>query len=175
MWHFCRTNLRLIIVTNEIARLEALKDLAALDTLPEIAFDDLVNFALERFKTPIAYISLVDETRQWFKAQVGFSICETPREQAFCSHTVQQQQVLVVEDASLDPRFQNSPLVTGPLYVRFYAGAPLIYKRQSIGAFCIMDTTPRSFTAADKDDLVILAKAAVAELEMSRARRFLLM
>ena len=68
-----------------------------------------------------------------------------------------------------------SPILPG--YGRRCTGArsPLIYKRQSIGAFCIMDTTPRSFTAADKDDLVILAKAAVAELEMSRARRFLLM
>lgn len=159
---------------NEEDRLHALYDLAVLDTPPEPAFDDIVGFARQRFMVPAALISLVAESRQWFKAKAGLDVEETPREYAFCSHTIQQQQVFVVEDARVDPRFAKNPFVIGAPKIRFYAGAPLIYKQQAIGSFCIIDDAPRLFTDADQKDLFILAKATVAELEMSRARRFLL-
>ncbi|EWY40738.1 hypothetical protein N825_32950 [Skermanella stibiiresistens SB22] len=144
-----------------------------LDTPPEPAFNDIVNFARQRFMVPTALISLIDESRQWFKAKAGADAEETPREYAFCAHTIQQRRVLVVEDARVDPRFANNPYVVGPPRIRFYAGAPLIYKQQAIGSFCIIDDAPRLFTNVDQQDLVVLAKATVAELEMSRARRFL--
>ncbi|EWY35963.1 hypothetical protein N825_31920, partial [Skermanella stibiiresistens SB22] len=134
----------------------------------------LVEFARQRFMVPTAFISLVAEIRQWFKAKAGLDVGETSREHAFCDHTIQQRQVLVVEDAHFDPRFVNNLLVIGPPRIRFYAGAPLIYKQQAIGSFCIIDEIPRQFPEADQRDLVVLAKATVAELEMSRARRFLL-
>lgn len=159
---------------NEKSRLDALHDLTVLDTRPEPALDELVEFARVRFIVPTAFVSLVAESRQWFKAKAGLDAEETPREHSFCTHTIQQRHVLVVEDARVDPRFSDNPLVLGPPKIRFYAGAPLIYRQQAIGSFCIFDNVPRLFTDADQKDLVVLAKATVAELEMSRARRFLL-
>ncbi|WP_198039054.1 GAF domain-containing protein [Skermanella stibiiresistens] len=149
-------------------------DLNVLDTSPEPALDELVEFARQRFMVPTAFISLVAESRQWFKAKAGLDVGEASREHAFCDHTIRQRQVLVVEDARVDPRFMNNPFVIGPPRIRFYAGAPLIYKQQAIGSFCIINKDPRSFSDTDRKDLVVLAKATVAELEMSRARRFLL-
>lgn len=149
-------------------------NLIVLDTPPELALDELVEFARVRFIVPTAFVSFVAESRQWFKAKAGLDAEETPREHSFCTHTTQQRHVLVVEDARVDSRFSNNPLVLGPSKIRFYAGAPLIYRQQAIGSFCIIDNVPRLFTDADQKDLVVLAKATVAELEMSRARRFLL-
>ena len=159
---------------DEKIRLKALQDLAALDTPPEPALNDLVEFARLRFVVPTAFVSLVAESRQWFKAKAGLDADETPREHSFCTHTIQQRHVIVVEDARVDFRFSDNPLVLGPPKIRFYAGAPIIYRQQAIGSFCIIDNVPRLFTDDDRNDLMVLARATVAELEMSRARRFLL-
>ncbi len=71
---------------NETARLAALERYALLDTEPEESFDDLTRLASFICKTPVAMISLVDDTRQWFKSRVGLAASETPREVAFCSY-----------------------------------------------------------------------------------------
>jgi GAF domain-containing protein len=156
----------------EEARLSALHGLAALDTAFEPALDELVRFAGERFAVPIALVSLVDEDRQWFKARLGLDVCETAREHAFCDHAIRADAVMVVPDARLDPRFRDNPFVTGPPFIRFYAGAPLVHLGERVGTCCLIDTAPRAFSRADREDLETLAGAVVAELEISRAKRF---
>jgi len=91
---------------------------------PEQSFDDLALLASYICKTPIAYIALVDEDRQWFKSRVGMDARETSRDIAFCSTTIMQSDVFVVPDALADERFRDNPLVTSDPHIRFYAGAP---------------------------------------------------
>ncbi len=140
--------------TNEPERLAALRELLILDTAPEERFDRITLFAKREFDVPIALVSLVDEERQWFKSSFGMDVCETPRSEAFCSHTILEPDHLVVTDTLQDPRFAKNPLVTGKTGLRFYAGVPLTLPNgHSVGSLCILDTKPRTM---DKFDLSIL-------------------
>jgi diguanylate cyclase (GGDEF)-like protein/PAS domain S-box-containing protein len=145
-------------------RLYALDALAVLDTPAEQRFDRFTRLAALSFGVPIALVSLVDEHRQWFKSRCGLDVAETPRSIAFCSHAVAQDEMLVVEDAALDPRFAANPLVTDAPHVRFYAGQPLHSDGHAVGTLCIIDRVPRSFTAEQRQALRDLAGLAEAEL-----------
>jgi len=114
------------IPRNEVKRLKVLWQYDVLDTVPEEMFDDLTDLAAHICEAPVALISLVDENRQWFKSRVGTSLKETSRDISFCAHAILNDDLLLISDASKDPRFRANPLVTGPQKIRFYAGAPLV-------------------------------------------------
>ena len=141
-----------------------------LDTLPEAAFDDIVFLASVICETPIALISLVDESRQWFKARVGMHVEETSREVAFCAHAIlQPEEILVVPDALEDPRFATNPLVTDSPAIRFYAGVPLNNPQGlPLGTLCTMDSVPRSLTAEQGRALAALSREVMVHLELRR-------
>ncbi|MBZ2209608.1 sensor domain-containing diguanylate cyclase [Massilia soli] len=142
----------------EALRLQALSALGILDTPPEDRFDRFARLAAAAFSVPIALVSLVDEGRQWFKACVGLSVTETPRDVAFCSHAIAASGVMVVPNALLDPRFSANPLVTGSPHIRFYAGQRIHTSDGiPIGTLCIIDTVPRVFGPESARMLVDLA------------------
>lgn len=143
-----------------------------LDTVPEAVFDDLTELAARICAAPIALISLVDENRQWFKSRVGLSQTETARDISFCTHAILQTDLLVVPDATRDPRFADSPLVTTDPKVRFYAGAPLITPDgYALGTLCVLDHVPRELTADQRQALRVLARHVVSQLELRRQAR----
>jgi len=157
---------------DEPERLDALRQYEVLDTPPEHAFDDLALLASEICETPISLVSLVDHDRQWFKARVNFDQTETPREVAFCAHTVTGKDLFVVPDASADRRFADNPLVTGRDGIRFYAGAPLVTPEgHSIGTLCVMDREPRRLTLRQSAALRALSRQVVDQLELRRRLR----
>ncbi|MEO8080056.1 MAG: GAF domain-containing protein [Caldimonas sp.] len=133
----------------------------------ETAYDDLTRLAAQLCDTPVALVSLIDGDRQWFKSHFGTEMTQTPRSQAFCAHAIQSpDRVMVVEDASVDPRFRDNPLVTGEPRIRFYAGAPLVSSSgHALGTICILDTAPRTLSAERMDTLRFLAQQVVAKLE----------
>ena len=152
----------------EQARLAALHDLRVLDTLPEQAFDDIVQLASQICGTPLGLVSLVDEQRQWFKARVGLAATQTPRDLAFCAHAINTPDALmVVADTAHDPRFRSNPLVTGEPEIRFYAGAPIVTAGgHALGTVCVIDTVPRELDAAQLGALQALARQASALFEL---------
>ena len=155
------------LTRDEKERIASLRRLRLLDTGAETAFDDLADLAAELCDTPTAMISLVDTDRQWFKARVGMPLTQTPRDHSFCAHAIHGTELFVVPDTLLDPRFADSPLVTGELRVRFYAGAPLFAEDgRAVGTLCVMDERPRRLTARQKDSLRKLARQASDQLSL---------
>jgi anti-sigma regulatory factor (Ser/Thr protein kinase) len=155
------------MVSNETARLAALRQYRILDTEPEQAFDDLTFLASQICRTPIALITLLDEERQWFKSRVGTSATETARSIAFCAHTIQQDDVFVIPDTLSDERFRENPFVVGEPWFRFYAGAPLVTRDgHALGSLCVFDRVPRILTPEQEAALVALRRQAIAQLEL---------
>jgi two-component sensor histidine kinase len=155
---------------DDAARLEVLRSYDILDTQPEAAFDRIVELAQAVFDTPIALVSFIDGSRQWFKARIGLEVSETPREQAFCDHVIRQSEVMVVPDARKDARFYDNPLVTGGPRIRFYAGAPMVTPEGArLGSVCIISPEPRAaMSERDRARLQALAGIAANELELRR-------
>lgn len=150
---------------NEAARLAALYELLILDTPPEERFDRIAAFAATEFDVPIVLVTLVDVERQWFKARVGMPLCETGRDISFCAHAILHDGIMVVPDASDDPRFADNPLVTGEPHIRFYAGAPLALPSGArLGTLCLIDRRPRTLDALDLGILGTLRDLVVMEL-----------
>lgn len=153
------------LATNENIRIKTLQGLDVLDTPPEERLDRITQVAANMFNVPMALVSLVDENRQWFKSCVGLDATETARDISFCGHAILQDDVFIVEDASIDARFSDNPLVQGEPHIRFYAGCPLIHENGTrVGTLCIIDKTPRSFTEYDAELLKELA--VLVELEL---------
>lgn len=162
--------------SEEARRLAKLRTFEILHTPPEPAFDRITQLAAAIFRAPIALISLVDKDCQWFKARQGLDVEETTRDVAFCGHAIRTDDVLVVPDATKDPRFQDNPLVTGPPFIRFYAGAPLIAANGlKLGTACIIDTAPRpSLSEEGKRQLEHLAAVTMHLMELRRSGLFAL-
>ena len=156
------------IPPDELQRLAALHALGLLDTPAEERFDRLTRVAAALFDAPIALVSLIDANRQWFKSCVGTDLQESSREMSFCAHAVAEREMLVIPDALRDDRFADNPVVSGPPYVRFYAGAPIFMADGTCaGTLCIIDGRPRDFTDEDRDRLRDLAAIVQQELSAS--------
>lgn len=151
---------------NETERLQQLEALDIMDSLEEDAFDRITRMAMRTLKTPIALITLLDDQRQWFKSKIGIDVSQTPREHAFCTHAICNDEIMEVEDATKDERFANNPLVLGDPEIRFYAGAPLHFKDAfNLGTLCIIDTKPRQLNDEERTMLRDLAGIVSEQLE----------
>ncbi|MEL6539082.1 MAG: GAF domain-containing protein, partial [Bacteroidota bacterium] len=151
---------------NEEERLDALNRYEILDTPEERDFDDLVKLASQICGKPFSLVTLVDAHRQWFKARVGITSTETPREHAFCAHAILDDALFEVEDTLEDERFFDSPLVTGEPDIRFYAGVPLRSQDGfNLGTLCVMDDKPGKLTEEQRFALGVLAKQVIQNLE----------
>lgn len=131
----------------------------------------ITEFAAKLCDAPIALVSFVESDRQWFPARTGLEVTETPREISFCVHAMQSRDIMVVPDATTDPRFRENPLVLGDPHIRFYAGAPLVAEDGTqIGALCVIDTAPRDgLTAIQHEGLTVMAANIMTMLGLRRS------
>ena len=155
------------IPIDEPQRQQALDNLELLDTPAEQYLDTLVRLTRELFEVETVLISLVDRNRQWFKARIGLDVAETPRDISFCGHAVAARSLLLIEDAQQDSRFADNPVVTGPPFIRFYAGQPLYSgEGQPIGTLCLLHPAPRTLSQEERLRLRDLGTLAEGYLQL---------
>lgn len=155
--------------SGEVERLDALDRYQILDTPPEACFDELVRLAAHACRVPIAFIGLMARERHWMKARLGIDTSELPRAGSFCSQTIQDGQLLVVPDITLDLRFCDHPMVRDHPRIRFYAGIPVFTPDHlAVGTLAVMDVHPRELSVGDRDALGILARQVGVLLELRR-------
>lgn len=151
----------------ESARLAAVRALHILDTPREERFDRITRLAAELFDMPIAYVSFVDEQRNWLKSCQGWSAIQMKRDDSLCGQVILRQEPLIIEDALADERFHQHPMVTGAPHVRFYAGYPLASADgHNVGTLCLVDTQPRSLDARQLALFQMLAEMAEHEIHL---------
>ncbi|RZK78485.1 MAG: GAF domain-containing protein, partial [Methylobacterium sp.] len=156
----------------EAARLGALDRYRMLDTPREQDFDEIAEAAAELCEVPIGVVNLIGDGRQFFKAEVGLGVRETPLESSFCRQAILQEDFLYVPDARHDPRFEANPLVVGDPGLRFYAGALLkTADGHPIGTVCVLDTKPHQLTERQRKGLARLARQTMAQMELRRSLR----
>ena len=155
----------------EASRLRALSALKLIDTPPEAAFDALATLAARLLDCPIGLVTLIERDRQWIKAAEGTDVTENTRRDAFCSHTIAGDGPLIINDMTVDARFAHNPLVTNAPSLRAYAGVPITARdpdggaQVPVGAVCVLDIKPRSFSPAQRDLLAPLSALAEALLD----------
>ncbi|OKH41607.1 hypothetical protein NIES2101_34005 [Calothrix sp. HK-06] len=158
---------------NEVGRLEALRRYNIFGTPPEAAFDRITSLAARLFNVPITLVSLIDESRGWFKSSYGFDMREVQRDATICSFALLSNEVLVIPDTRLDNRLVCNPFVQNEPALRFYAGAPLLTQDGfNLGTLCLLDTKPREvFSDDQKAVLADLAAMVMDELELRLVAR----
>lgn len=168
--HAISGHARLQPSSDETKRLTSLEEYQLLESETDPRFERLVEMAVDLFDVPVAYISLLDDTRQWFKARIGLDFSETPLSQSLCLHSIQQPGLTEVEDARLDARFSALPMVTDNPGAVFYASVPLVTPDGfRHGTLCLMDRRPRRLDDKQRRLLSSLAEIAVDEMELHRA------
>jgi adenylate cyclase len=156
---------------NEGERIAELAKYAILDTVPEVAYDDIAELAAHICGAPAGLVSFIDESRQWMKAKYGLppDMTECPREISVCSATILADDILCVSDLTQDERFKSSPLVTGDFGLRFYCGVPLITQEgYALGTLCVIDFKPRDLSFEQQQALRQLSRQTMAQLELRR-------
>lgn len=157
-------------ITAAITRIAALNRQDILDTPRDPAFDEIASLAARLCDAPVALVTFVAETRQWFKAEVGLGLTETPINQSICAHAMTSEGVFEVPDLTADPRTAQNTLVTGAPHFRFYAGAPLTDPDgQPLGALCVLDHQPRRLDDVQRDALSLLARLVMRQLDLRQS------
>lgn len=162
-----------IIPENDAQRLAALRKYQLIYTPAEEVFDKLTQMTARVFDTPMCFLSLVDEDTVFYKSQVGsFGRTQVNRKDSLCSLTILSKEPLIIEDASLSNCFKDNPFVSAENGIKFYAGVPLITRDgYHIGALCVVDIKPRTFSTKDILLLTEIAEIAMLEIE-SRHENF---
>ncbi|MBD2665343.1 multi-sensor signal transduction histidine kinase [Richelia sinica FACHB-800] len=156
----------------EQERLNALRQYQILDTEPETAYESIVQLAAAICQTPIALVNFIDEDRQWFKAKVGLTVTQMPRNHGLSYLCCERSEIVIITDTFADERFVNNPVVTTYPYVRFYAGMPLITTQGYVlGTLCVIDQVPRQIDARQVSALKALSDLVIEQLELRKQIR----
>jgi PAS domain S-box-containing protein len=157
---------------SEQDRLAALNSYGIMDTLPEKEYDSITRLASYICQAPIAFISFIDDTRQWVKAKVGLDIEQVPIEDTFCQYTILQDHLVEIPDASKNERFRDNKIVKGDFGLRFYASIPLIDPNGfRIGTLCVVDQKVKHLNNDQRDALQVLADEVMSHLILRKQKK----
>ena len=164
------------IPSNETLRLAALNSYHLLDTFSEVVYDDLTKIAALICNSPISSITLIDTDRQFLKSKVGFEGSGTTRDLSFCAHAINKpEELMIVPDSRMDPRFADNPLVTGHPHAIFYAGMPLVTTEgHALGTLCVIDNKPKTLSAEQTEALKGLARQVIQLFELRKKNDLLI-
>ncbi len=151
----------------DVARLQALKLTGLMDSLPEASYDRFVRLASRLTGSPKAFLSLVDDRRQFLKATHGEEnpARETPLSHSFCQYVASTGQPLAIEDARFHPTVKDNPAIQENEIIA-YLGSPLLAQGKCIGSLCVTDKNPRRWGWADRQALNDLAACVNSEIEL---------
>jgi two-component sensor histidine kinase len=153
-------------------RLRALHSYEILDSDREVEFDEIVKLAAAACGTAISVVNFIDAERQWFKAETGLGVRETPLATSICSHVILESDFVEIRDTLSDPRMADNPLCCGDPGLRFYAGALLkTAEGLPLGTLCVLDYEPRVLTPLQRDTIRVLASQVMARLELRKSLR----
>jgi signal transduction histidine kinase/DNA-binding response OmpR family regulator len=142
---------------NHICKKNFLMELNLLNSIPESDFDEIVQIASALARTPISLLTFLDGDKLWFKSKTGITEKCIDKADSFCSHTIDRNQALIIEDASKDVRFNKTSLLHDPVNMKFYAGVPITAgNSEAVGSLCVIDRTPRTFSETQKEALIRL-------------------
>jgi len=157
---------------NETLRQAAVERLQLVDLGNEDSFDRVARLAARTLDAPISAFTVLDDDRLLFRASIGVDMPQMARAESFCGHAILDEGgTLVVEDARLDPRFRDNPLVaeTG---LCFYAGVPVMSPENlPIGTLCVIDRVPRKPSSEELETLRDLAAVIERELVLRSLAR----
>jgi PAS domain S-box-containing protein len=161
------------IPKNELERLNELDSYHILGEMEQSDYDFLTKVASQICGTKISLISLITEDKQWFLSHHGLDARETPKEFAFCAHAINNpEEIFIIEDSRLDPRFHDNPLVIGPPNVIFYVGVSLISGNgYPLGTLCVIDDKPKQLNDEQIDSLKMLATQVMQVLELRKKKK----
>jgi diguanylate cyclase (GGDEF)-like protein len=163
---------------NDAERVDSLRRMLIVDTPDEESFDRVTRTAHRVFGTPVVMVSLVDEDSLWVKSCIGLTERRFARHMTFCAHAIAGDGILVVPDATADPRFAANPLVLGGPRLRFYAGRPVRNAEGHVlGTLCLFDVVAREFGVHDErtlDDLGHWLETVYRARQMGEAQRQML-
>lgn len=155
---------------DQAERLAALYAYEILETEREREFDEIVQLAAATCGTSISVINFIDAERQWFKAETGLGVRETPLATSLCSHVILEDDFVEIHDTLLDQRMFDNPLCCGDPGLRFYAGALLkTAEGLPLGTLCVLDHQPKELTPLQRDTIRVLASQVMARLDLRKA------
>jgi len=177
-------NGRMQYMSQAVERLEAVRRYAGVEPPADGSFDLIAQMAAMIFETPMATVSIVDTDRVWFLATQGLDgVSEIGDEPGLCASAILGAGPYVVNDAAVDPRTLDHPLVRGELGLRFYAAAPIVTRDgHTLGTVNVLDrkrhrrvtqtqTTLLSHLAATVAQMLQVRLSALAVLRAERATR----
>lgn len=151
-------------------RVRTLESYDILDTPREADYDEIVELVSEICQAPISVINLIDRDRQWFKAEVGLGVRETPLDTSLCSHVILDDDFVEIPDTLKDPRMADNPLCLDEPGLRFYAGARLLAPNGlPLGTLCVLDNEPRRLNELQKQTISVLSRQVMKQLDLRRA------
>ena len=158
----------------EKLRLAAVKKY--LKHFPDVSdkLQDIVALASQLTGVPVAFITLVDEDIQWITVKHGYPVDQMPRGTSFCTHTIERDEVLEVQDALLDERFTTNPLVINPPSVKYYAGISLKnVDGHKVGTLCVMDIETHHLAKEQMESLKALSRQVTNIIELNLSIKYL--